>query len=50
MGHDVGVVCLCAMCDSYFLVIVSQVALSAAAPRRVACLDAAPAVRARQFE
>ena len=28
MRHDVGVVCLCAMCDSYFLVIVSQVYLS----------------------
>ena len=30
--HDVGVVCLCAMCDSYFLVIVSQVVLRRGAP------------------
>jgi len=25
MGHEVGVCCLCAMCDTYFLVIVTQV-------------------------
>jgi len=41
MGHEVGVCCLCAMCDTYFLVIVTQVLpICASIPhlRRACCV------------